>query len=633
MDLDKNTTTSADETTKFTGICSLCLQQFSDKDELKDHYKSVHKDCIIQTSVHKTKEKRLERKFNRYLCKLCGKHFADLWTLSHHQKTVHNSVREHQCNKCDKAFLSNKDKVRHYRGVHLGEKITFPGSRKPITQKTSIQTKTIPKEKTSNKLPNILKSSKIDKKSTQNLPDRFISTNPDKSVVKVIGLEKTGPVDIRKEVQESETNVIVEIDEAEVDLEEDKTPGEQPMFQLENLENLQLVLPENSAEPQIIIPETGIRLTIQADNNTDGQPLQQKILHLIPEASLSADSNNLELEHQVGYQCLGPVSSSEEFPKHFIYKKENSANGSSKLVSVKENEKSVISPEYVQQLICEKCNKCFISKDFLNKHMQTSHSELPSFNINLLDSIQTLDNLSDIDIEGLNPEDIVESSMKVGCNVEDLLSKNSGLKPYFNCKICGSIFDNKAAQQKHRNSFHKKPQVHKCEDCGSEFTSSQTLKAHVQSIHEGIKKVCSICLKPVVDLTRHVRTQHKNGDKRDFPCNVCNAQFRTKFSLQRHKETVHLKVKAWACDLCEKSFGEKRDMERHKKAVHFGIKNKNNLWNCPECNITFKLRKEYDSHKSSYHAQLSEEEIVRFLNYEMEIKEKQKYQVNDYKLV
>ena len=34
------------------------------------------------------------------------------------------------------------------------------------------------------------------------------------------------------------------------------------MFQLENLENLQLVLPEDSGEPQIIIPETGIRLTI-----------------------------------------------------------------------------------------------------------------------------------------------------------------------------------------------------------------------------------------------------------------------------------------------------------------------------------------------------------------------------------
>ena len=94
-----------------------------------------------------------------------------------------------------------------------------------------------------------------------------------------------------------------------------------------------------------------------------------------------------------------------------------------------------------------------------------------------------------------------------------------------------------------------------------------------------------------------------------------------------------MKVKAWACDLCEKAFGEKRDMERHKKAVHFGIKNKSNLWNCPECNISFKLRKEYDSHKSSYHAQLSEEEIVRFLNYEMEIKEKQKYQINCYKLV
>ena len=33
------------------------------------------------------------------------------------------------------------------------------------------------------------------------------------------------------------------------------------MFQLENLENLQLVVPE-AGEPQIVIPETGIRLKI-----------------------------------------------------------------------------------------------------------------------------------------------------------------------------------------------------------------------------------------------------------------------------------------------------------------------------------------------------------------------------------
>ena len=105
--------------------------------------------------------------------------------------------------------------------------------------------------------------------------------------------------------------------------------------------------------------------------------------------------------------------------------------------------------------------------------------------------------------------------------------------------------------------------------------------------------------------------------------------FRTNFSLQRHKETVHLKLKAWACDLCEKSFGEKRDMTRHKNAVHFGIKNKNVCWKCPECDIMFKLRREYDKHKAAYHSLLSDQQIIKFLNSEMESKS-QKFQINTF---
>ena len=92
---------------------------------------------------------------------------------------------------------------------------------------------------------------------------------------------------------------------------------------------------------------------------------------------------------------------------------------------------------------------------------------------------------------------------------------------------------------------------------------------------------------------------------------------------------MHLKLKAWACDLCEKSFGEKRDMMRHKKAVHFGIKNKNVCWKCPECDIMFKLRREYDKHKAAYHSLLSDQQIVKFLNTEMESKNQQ-FQVNTF---
>ena len=75
-------------------------------------------------------------------------------------------------------------------------------------------------------------------------------------------------------------------------------------------------------------------------------------------------------------------------------------------------------------------------------------------------------------------------------------------------------------------------------------------------------------------------------------------------------------------------FGERRDMIRHKNAVHFGIKNKSSVWNCPECDILFKLRRDYDKHKAAYHSELNEEQIVKFLNSEMEAKQKQKFSIN-----
>ena len=43
----------------------------------------------------------------------------------------------------------------------------------------------------------------------------------------------------------------------------------------------------------------------------------------------------------------------------------------------------------------------------------------------------------------------------------------------------------------------------------------------------------------------------------------------------------------------------------------------------------FKLRREYDKHKAAYHSLLSDQQIVNFLNTEMETKNQQ-FQVNTF---
>jgi len=694
-------------------ICTHCMEKFQTKTQLKDHYRRFHKEFMDHNA---TNEKRLVRKINRHMCGLCSKHFADSWTLKHHQKTVHQAAREHKCPNCTKSFLSNKDMVRHFKGVHLGQKIIFPGGKRKVTKiseshidisegipgvsiDTAFEHDIVTTEK--KMVPNILKSSKAERKSISILAEK--NNGATDLINQVVEVDKVPQFLIESNLETVDNHgnlitskdIILEIDNEEPKellIKENKSNqpvfqsnDEQPIFQLENLENLQFVLPEGSAEPQIIIPETGIRLTIPCGSETDGvdsREVEKQVLHLVPNQIESFQDNqpnseSIEMEGspittfipllegtetsrpELPENCpflvneksnipskestVIPVASFD-YPKKFVYKKVN-GSASPHLVAVKDLPGKLGPAPNMQQFHCEKCNKYFISKDFLEKHHAMVHPELSTFinifngnleGLGINNEDEALSNLEDIegiiDVENFNEEDLSSNSLlKSDC--EDVLLNNPIDIPdsKIECKMCGVYFNDKGAFMKHKKIAHKKPQSFKCEECSSEFTSKQTLKAHMQSFHEGIKKVCSFCLKPVADLTRHVRSQHKNEGKKDFPCDSCHTYFRTNFSLQRHKETVHLKLKAWLCDLCEKSFGEKRDMIRHKNAIHFGIKNKQSKWVCPECNVVFKLRREYDHHKTLFHANLTEEQVVKFLNSEMESK-RQRIQAHSLKL-
>ena len=636
-----------------TLLCTQCMTRFDTKAEVKEHYSKEHKESL-EGSLGGQKS-RVVRRITRHLCHICAKHFADSWTLRHHQRTVHLESREHNCDHCPKSFLSHKDMTRHVKGVHLHQRIVFPGTTRKLQEEELCTVANIAMVAQGREggetrlLPNILK-----KPESRNKKAKLVSY--------------LSEVEMKAEVTEEDGEEGVEEILVKVEGEEMQPSTEPPMFQLENLENLQFVLQEGSGEPQIIIPESGIRLTIP------GEEQEGQVLHLVPVAApelgeqgnlFSAEEFNIppDLSFSPDPPAPGPdfepveekVVTEVKFedgladrPKKLIYKKVNS-HSSPHLVAVKELAKT---PRSIEQFKCSHCGKCFISGAFLEKHTQLVHTTASVADLGFIrtminGTLETLELNTDYgDLASLNPID------SIGIEVEacpapqtvTLLKSGSGdlmLNPEeaslqepireIICKICNKIFLNKLALSKHRKSAHKKQQKHRCDDCGSEFTSRQTLKAHVSSIHEGIKKVCSICLKPVADLVRHVRSQHKSVKKKDFPCDICQTLFRTNFALQRHKDKVHMKVKAWLCDLCEKTFGEKRDMIRHKNAVHFGIKNKHTKWTCPECNIIFKLRREYDEHKTSFHASLSEEQVVKFLNAELESK-KHKFHISAYKM-
>ena len=70
----------------------------------------------------------------------------------------------------------------------------------------------------------------------------------------------------------------------------------------------------------------------------------------------------------------------------------------------------------------------------------------------------------------------------------------------------------------------------------------------------------------------------------NYICDICRKEFSTKFSLQRHNETINCKEKIEAkfCKICDKVFADKQGLQRHLKTkkhiqnVSNKIKNINN---------------------------------------------------------
>jgi len=301
-----------------------------------------------------------------------------------------------------------------------------------------------------------------------------------------------------------------------------------------------------------------------------------------------------------------------------------------------------------QAVSCEHCDRRFISENFLRKHKKDFHTDSSTFAFDLeTDLISTSFESSTNNFESADPHfdplntssidpmdtssvdpmdgyrevtevdiDKVDSLLEIGEHIEIHESSVS-----YTCDICDQVVVSKAQLTKHKKSEHNIKLKFECPQCDKCYSSEQSLKQHRSSVHDGISSICYICLKAVVDITRHIRLQHTKKEERKFACKVCEKSFRTLFAMSRHTEMVHLKLRPWPCDLCEKSFGSKRDVERHRKYLHLRQSGGGRrIWTCPLCREDFKKRTLYDMHKAGVHANCNEMELLSFLSYELKSK-------------
>ena len=116
----------------------------------------------------------------------------------------------------------------------------------------------------------------------------------------------------------------------------------------------------------------------------------------------------------------------------------------------------------------------------------------------------------------------------------------------------------------------------KCRQCCVVFSSSIDLNSHVFNCHhtDNIKKYkCTLCgkfLSSAYALKHHIR-RHNSPDEVMFKCPVldCNKAFDRKVTLEDHINT-HYDIRPHGCHLCERNFFSRYSLQRHIKTNHAG---------------------------------------------------------------
>ena len=176
-----------------------------------------------------------------------------------------------------------------------------------------------------------------------------------------------------------------------------------------------------------------------------------------------------------------------------------------------------------------------------------------------------------------------------------------GPKP--SCDICKKIFRTSDKLKNHIESIHEGKKPYMCDLCGSSFAKTIQLKGHMQSVHEGTKPsennstshqchLCNVSYSYKYQLTNHMSTIHE--EKNPFSCNLCNRSFTALNNLKYHMDAFHGEgvARPHKCSKCDKAFPSRPKLQKHINVVHEGIK----PYQCIPCGASFSERSRLKAH-------------------------------------
>jgi uncharacterized Zn-finger protein len=132
------------------------------------------------------------------------------------------------------------------------------------------------------------------------------------------------------------------------------------------------------------------------------------------------------------------------------------------------------------------------------------------------------------------------------------------------CEACNKQFRN---LERHNREFHPENASQQCDICSKAFLRPSQLRAHKINVHGQLPDVCSICDTEVKNLSQHLVTVHETPPVR-LACDVpgCQTTFAAPSHKRAHMASVHQGLR-FRCDLCGK---EVSSLSAHRRAMHAG---------------------------------------------------------------
>ena len=105
------------------------------------------------------------------------------------------------------------------------------------------------------------------------------------------------------------------------------------------------------------------------------------------------------------------------------------------------------------------------------------------------------------------------------------------------CSICKKKFSAKKNRNRHMKECHSNHELQSCPKCSKTFIRKEKLNEHLSIVHEGMGK-----------------------------CNICDIQFTSFRSMERHLRDVHQDLKYFQCPECNEKFSRSSQLKRHLDA-------------------------------------------------------------------